>query len=479
MDKTRKEEFFKYIRTAISQTEFRLRGNIVDKGGNPFPQRNAFVVFRKYINDFFEKDSEPRWIVMPGLRGVGKTTLVGQLFLTTLVQRNIYKFYLSIDEVVRRFNASLWDVIEAYEIILGKRIEQLDRKIFFFFDEIQYDPKWDAAIKTFYDRSKNVFVLCTGSSAMLLRKQITSDSARRAYFEELYPVNFTEYIKLKQGKYPEKNLALAIKKAILDSDDIASAFQQLRSLDVSVKNYWLGLDILEIDQFLKFGTMPFSLVIREEAVILNQLEQMLQKIIYTDIPQITNFDKGTLNKIYALVYMLSDSFEVSLTKLSSILEISKDTLSLILSVLENAGFLQRIAPYGSHFKQVRKPYKYLFTTPAFRYLLLSSKESTAAFDNFKGKLLEDTVGLYLRRVIRGYGDISLTYDSAQAGADFIIRKGNRKIIVEVGYGNKGIQQVDFTLKRVKGNYGLVISTIDRLEVRENIIKLPLNYILLM
>ena len=44
----------------------------------------------------------------------------------------------------------------------------------------------------------------------------------------------------------------------------------------------------------------------------------------------------------------------------------------------------------------------------------------------------------MRRIIPKYGDISLTYDSARAGTDFIVRRGDRKIAIEVGYGEKGL-----------------------------------------
>jgi len=128
---------------------------------------------------------------------------------------------------------------------------------------------------------------------------------------------------------------------------------------------------------------------------------------------ISNFDTETLNKIYRLVYVLSDSLEISLTNLSRFLERSKDTVSTILKKLENTGLLHRIAPHSSHYKQVRKTFKYLFATPSFRYLLLSEKESISSFDNFKGKLLEDVVGLYLRRILRSQSDFSLTYDSSR------------------------------------------------------------------
>lgn len=474
-----KKELLDYIHATIAQTELRLRGYIVDKDGNLLPKRNAFVVFRKYLKNFLERSQEPRWVVMPGLRGVGKTTLMAQLFFSDFIPKNVYKFYLSVDEAVRRFNVSLWDILEGYEIILGRRIETVDRKIIFFFDEVHYDHKWDSALKSLYDRSKNVFIFCSGSSSILLKKQMSSDSARRAYFEELYPMSFTEYIKIKHQKYPKRNVSAILKDTILNSDSANEVFNKIRSIVLLLEDYWTGLDILEINQYLKFGTLPFSFLIKEEGIILNQLEQILQKIIYTDIPQVSNFDRETLNKIYALVYIISDSFEVSLTKLASTLGLSKDTISLILSSLENAGLLHKIAPYGSHYKQVRKPYKYLFATPSFRYLLLSGKESIRSFDSFKGKLLEDIAGLYLLKIMGRRDNISLTYDTAKSGADFIVRWGDKKIVIEVGYGNKGIEQVIFTLNRIKGDYGIVISFDKELVIKEKIVKLPITYFLLM
>ncbi len=479
MDIKMKEEFLNYIRTAIAQTNFRLRGYVVNSNGIFYPQRSAYFTFKSFIDDYINGNTEPRWIVMPGLRGVGKTTLLAQLFLNVLHSPNIYKFYLSIDEVMKRFNASLWDVMEAYEYLLGIRLEQIDRKMFLFFDEVQYDPGWDSALKTFYDRTKNIFILCTGSSAMLLRKQISSDSARRAHFEELYPLSFSEYLKLKfKDKYSVENPGSDIRNAIFNANNSKDVFESLKSIEADVKKYWMNLDILEVNQFLKFGTIPFSLAIREEAVILNQLDHILQKIIYNDIPMISNFDKETLNKIYRLIYMLSDSSEISLTNLSRFLEISKDTVSLILKTLENAGLLYRIAPYGSHYKQVRKPFKYLFATPSFRYLLLCERESISSFDNFKGKLLEDVVGLYLRRILKNRSDFSLTYDSSQQGADFILKIKGKKIVVEVGYGEKRFKQVEFTLKRIKGDYGLLLSESQACEVGENMLNVPIHYFLL-
>ncbi|HOK56823.1 MAG TPA: ATP-binding protein [bacterium] len=478
MENKIKKEFLKYLNAIISQQSLKIRGNIVDENGNFYPKRSAFPIFKKYIQDFLKFNSEPRWIIIHGLRGVGKTTLLSQLFYEVLSDKDVEKLYISVDEPMRRFGASLWDIVEGYEILIGKRLEELNKKLFLFFDEVQYDKNWDSAIKTFYDRTKKIFILCTGSSALLLKKQIDANVSRRAYFEELYPMDFKEYIMLKFKKYPEKNLSEKIKGAIFNSKKSEDVFNKLSLLEKKVKEYWFGVDIFEIDRYLKYGTLPFSLKIKEEGVILNQLELMLQRIIYTDIPEITNFDRESLNKIYSLIYLLSESFEISLTKLSTILEISKDTLSLIFSSLENANLIQRIPPYGSPYKQVRKPYRYLFTSPAFRFFLLSGMESISNFENFKGKLLEDVVGMYFKKILRKYPNSSLTYDCAKEGANFIVKIKDKKIVIEVGYGKKQIKQALMTLKRITGDYGIVFSLDEEMNFKDNIVKIPIKYFLL-
>lgn len=474
-----RRDFLNYLNATLAQTDWRIRGYIIDENGQPFSKRSAFLVFKKFIEEFLRINAEPRWIVMPGLRGVGKTTLMAQLFSDVLTGKDVLKLYISIDEVVRRFNATIWDIIDGYETLIGKRLEELNKKLFLFFDEVQYDEKWDAAIKTIYDRSKNIFILCTGSSALMLREKINADISRRAYFEELYPLDFKEYIKLKFNRYPQKGLSEKIKKILFFSKDAEEIFKGLSAIEKDVKEYWIGIDLFEINKYLKFGTFPFTIKIKEDVVILNQLDMILQKIIYSDISNMSNFDKETLNKIYSLIYLLSGSFEISLTKLSTILDISKDTLSLVLKSLENAGILLKISPYGSHYKQIRKPYRYLFSASAFRFLLLTGRESITNFENFKGLLLEDVTGLYLRKIFRKFINASITYDSSKGGANFIVKIGDKKIVIEVGYGKKKTKQVEFTLKRINGNYGMVISFEENLTYNDKIVKVPLKYFLLL
>jgi hypothetical protein len=150
----------------------------------------------------------------------------------------------------------------------------------------------------------------------------------------------------------------------------------------------------------------------------------------------------------------------------------------ITSALEKSETLVRIYPYGAHGAQVRKPSKYLFASPAFRSMYYNFIGSIIAEPSYMGKLLEDTVGFYLNRYLIGKS-YSLTYDSAQAGADFIVRKGLENIILEAGYGKKGFEQIEHTATRIKAKYGIAISMSPlQLNSTKTAITVPLSYFLL-
>jgi hypothetical protein len=473
------EQLKNYIQTQIAQSFRKMEGLTYDGKGRLLSKRSAFVVLRKYAKNFLNNNQEPRFVVMPGLRGVGKTTLLAQLFMD-LPESNVLKIYLSVDQIVNRFEANLWEVIEIYEELLGKNLEELDKKLFIFLDEIHYDKKWAGFLKSLYDRTDKVAVFCTGSAALLLKGKSKDDIARRAFYCDIFPVSFAEYMLFKYNKHPISGLGNNVRSAILKSSNAQEVYDKLNSLDSQFKSYWLDVNKFEILRYLKLGTFPFTLKLENEIVATNFISQIISKVIYTDIPQFHNFETETLNRIDKILYLISDTLGVSVTKLSETLEINPDTLRMILGALEEAGLITRIPPYGKHFKQVKKPSKYLFATPALRYSYLSSRESINSVKNYKGSLLEDVAGMYLNRILSsGSYKYSLTYDVSEGGADFVISVGYQNIVMEIGAGGKTYKQISKTAQKVNPKYSIIVSD-NELEYSNNYnaVKIPLSYFLL-
>lgn len=475
------EETLKYVQNQLVQAPFRLKSYTQDEQGKKYPQRNIYVKVDKYLRDFLHNSNvQDRWIIIPGLRGVGKTTILAQIFLNHHQEVGDRRMlYISLDEVVNMLGSSLKDVLSAYEKIIGASFEKLTQPVFIFIDEAQYDPKWAAVLKSVYDRSNKVFVLCSGSSAVSL--QANPDVIRRSIFQKLFPTSFSEFLMIRDGKFPIKDLKKNIKDALFNAESAKDAFNKLKKYEQSVLNAWSSIDRHYIDEYLKIGTLPFAIPIKDEVRVYQTITLLLDKVINQDVQSQGRFDTKTLVHIKRILFLLAESEVVSVQKLAAALQTSVHTVSNILEVLEQAELLIRVMPYGSNIKKVRKPSRYQFMSSAMRSAFLSVAGNEQIFASQKGRLMEDIVAMTLYREFVANSRGALNYDSAKAGADFILTIAGKNIIpIEVGMGEKLGTQVRNTMKKARSaKYGIVICR-DSLTLLEdaNVIKIPLDYFLL-
>lgn len=474
-----KEKIINYLREQIAQVDNRANAYIFDENNKLRPQRNIFLKLSKYIKDFSETKYSARWIILTGLRGAGKTTVLSQLY-SSYKNLDGYKLYLSLDQITQILGSSLNEVLETYEQLLGFSFEQIDKPLYLFLDEIQYDDRWGAVLKSLYDRSNKIFVLATGSAALLLNTN--SDIARRAIFEKLFPLSFTEYLKIKNNKYEIKGLGKNIRSALFDSVSATSAYSTLLSLEPEIKKYWLGVEKQEIEKYVKYGSLPFMVALKNEALIYDQTNKTLDRIINGDVVKCGRFNSEIISKIPSLLYAVADMDELSFNKLANIFEISRPKIMEVFEVLENTETILRIYPHGSHLnqiKKIKKASKYLFTSSAFRAMYYNMVGNIITNENYRGKLLEDVTGMYLNRILYKKINKSITYDNAQGGADFIVGWERERIIIEVGSGDKGVRQIKSTMSKVDAKYGFTISNNDlNLIEKENIVQVPFEYFLL-
>ncbi len=476
------EKALTYVQKQLNNVEASLGKYTQDSRGVLLKPRSIFIKVRKYVFDFLENRSEMRWVIMPGLRGVGKTTIQAQTFMEIFKSGRVdhkHLLFFSLDYVINILGLTLLDILKAYEHILGINFEQVDAKIFIFIDEVQDDPKWQEILNSYiYNKAKNVFLMVTGSSALSL--QYSADIARRAEFEKLYPMNFCEFELIKNHIYPITGIKHAIRDAIYKSDTASEAYQKLKQVEKSAAEYWAKINTNDIDEYIKIGTFPFA-INKPEAKVADNIRLLLDRVIATDITKLTQFDPKTLSVIKRLLFIYADGNDtISIDKVSNALGIDRLTITAILDTLEKAEIFIRIMPHGSKIKKVNKPSKYLFMSPAYRAALLGIYGNEATYKTKQGMLLEDVAAGYFYREFSGSGNGAISYDSAKEGADFILEIDNkRKIVFEVGRGNKDLKQLDNTLVKVKGNFGICISYSNRtISINENKIQLPLKLFLL-
>jgi len=475
-----KEKIKEYIREQMAQTDFRARAYVFDAQNKKRPNRNIFVRIQSHLDKFLAGNKSYRWIALTGLRGAGKTTILHQLYFSN---KNIdgYFLILSVDEITQTLGSNINEIVHIFEEIIGRSIINLDKPLFLFLDEVQYDEKWGIALKTIYDRAHNVFIFSTGSAAVLMNSN--SDIARRALYEKIYPLSFTEFIKIKHNKFEIKDLARSLREIIFFGKNAKETYENLKKQEKKINEYYLNISRLDFENYLCYGSLPFMIALENEAFVYDQISKSLERVINKDIPQLRGLSSDIIGKIPAILYAVADMDVLNFTTLAEKFGISRPKIAEIFSVLEQTEILHRIYPQGSHFKQVtQRPSKYLFSSPAFRSMYYKTIGNTITDQNARGKLLEDLIGMYLYRLCDKKPIFSLTYDSARGGADFIIRVGENKVVMEVGANKKGYRQVAQTIEKVKASYGIVISEqASELQFNQelNSLKIPMNYFILM
>ena len=481
-----RQEALSYVQNQLVRAEARLEGYLKNSTGARNNTRNIIVKIRQYYKGFLNGKSEQRWVIMPGLRGVGKTTVMAQTYFEVLAEfkkmglpKN-HALFVSLDDAVENLDIALKEIVEAYEVILGTAFEKQQKPILLFIDEAQYDPKWGVVLKTLFDKSRQVFIFCTGSSALELRSN--PDVARRSSFERLYPMNFTEYEMIHNGTVPVKGLKEEIRNAVYGSASVATSFKFLQTIESKVAQYWSKVDQLDVNHYLEVGTFPFALNYPDKNQVYDALNILIDKIINTDVPRIGSLKIETIAMMRRLLYLLADANDtLAVSKLANLIGANGTTLAGALEVLKDAECLIKIPPYGSATSAVKKPTKYCFMSPALRASLLSIAGSDGTMATRRGKYWEDIVALHLYREFSSRRAGTLLYDPSKGGADFILQMMNgRQIAIEVGSGEKGTAQVAQSMKDRNLERGLVISSRElAISSDEKILLIPFSYFLLM
>ena len=192
----------KYIRNQILSVPMKLNQELTHKD-KKFNKRSDYDNIIKYIDNFLEGDNINRFLVLPGVRDVGKTTLLFQVYEYLLKERGISPeniLYFSCDRLKKIGNADIFSVVNSYlETYHNSIIETLSKPVFILIDEAQYDKEWALNGKLIFDGTKNIFMIFSGSSALKL--SYNPDAARRLLNIPIYPLTYSEHLKLKYGNF--------------------------------------------------------------------------------------------------------------------------------------------------------------------------------------------------------------------------------------------------------------------------------------
>lgn len=490
MDRAKIEQFYSKWQTNLPQ---RIEGYIYDENKRILPTRFMFAKFKKVIEKFLNNELTEieKIILMPGIRGIGKSTLLAQTYALEKFlkpkDRNLLenigklgeRLYLDVSQL-RSDQISLNEFFNFYEEIREFNFEKPQKKILILLDEIHFDENWGLFLKTIFDRTKghrDVLVIATGSSALQIK--MIPDLGRRTDVWEIYPMKFSEHLILKYDKYPLPGLSDYLQEALFNSLKASEVFEGLKIKSQEIRNFFVESVLPKSETaFFESGGFPSAIRIENKQKAIEKIKSVIDGIIAKDIITLQKFKTQTIAKIDDLLYLLAQSDLISYSKLKEALKIERvETLESLIEVLIMSGVLVKVKTYGMTYGSTRKTPKLLFVTPSLRSAILNNIHLTG----IEGKKLEDYFALIYLKDLKNHSKyaINLSYDLAEGGADFVLTlKDRSNIVIEVGFNKNEIEQVRNTMKKVKSRYGLVFGS-NELELVENsIVKIPLKFLLL-
>ncbi|MBU4369822.1 AAA family ATPase [Patescibacteria group bacterium] len=490
MNKANIEQFYAKWQSNLPQ---RIEGYIYDENKKILPTRFMFAKFKKTIEKFLNNEllEIEKIVLMPGIRGIGKSTLLAQTYTIEKFlkpkDRNLLENIGKLDERlyidVSQLHAdqiSLNDFFNFYEEIKEFHFEKPQKKILILLDEVHFDENWGLFLKTIFDRTKghrDVLVIATGSSVLQIK--MIPDLGRRTDIWEIFPMEFNEYLILKYGKYPLPGLSDYLQDALFNSSNAAEVFERLNIKSREIRKFFVESVPPESERdFFESGSFPSVIRIKNKQKAIEKIKSVIDGIIAKDIITLRKFKTQTIAKIGDLLYLFAQSDLISYGKLKESLKIERvETLESLIEVLIMSGVLVKVKTYGKTYGSTRKTPKFLFVTPSLRSAVLNN----IYLPGIEGKKLEDYFTLIYLKDLKSHSKyaINLSYDLAEGGADFVLNlKDRSNIVIEIGFNKNEIEQVKNTMKKVKSRYGIVFGSENLELVNESIIKIPLKYLLL-
>lgn len=268
----------------------------------------------KEIKPYFDS---PEAIVITGMRRTGKTTLLRDIYEEI---KSTNKLFVDLENTLNRkyFEEEDYERIKLNLQFLGINFK---KQAYLFLDEIQFVKNLPSIVKYLNDHYQVKFFL-TGSASFYLKNLFSEALVGRKYIFELFPLNFTEFLRLKKEKIkiPERSAEIS-----------EPVFQTLDRL---------------YDEFLKFGGFPGVVAKEDFTEKKKALEDIFSSYFQLEVIQLGDFRKTSIVRDLMLLLMQRAGSRLDIQKLSSELGVSRPSIYEYLAFLEGTYFVYLIKPYS-------------------------------------------------------------------------------------------------------------------------------------
>ncbi|MCD6544404.1 MAG: ATP-binding protein [Flavobacteriaceae bacterium] len=302
--------------------------------------QNTPTDFKRYLYKKVSWDS--RMVGIIGPRGVGKTTMILQYIKENLVSKKA--LYVSADDMYFSKNR-LIDLADDFYKNAGE---------YLFIDEIHKYNNWSRELKNIYDSYPTMKVVFTGSSVLDILKG-SADLSRRALIYKLQGLSFREYLKYFHNYEIE-----------------VYSLEQIINNEAKLANIKHPLPLF--NDYLQNGYYPFG----NENELNLRLGQIIVQTLETDIPQYANLNVGTSRKLKQLLSIIAESvpFKPNFSKISEIINVSRNSLDDYFSYMEKAGLIGQLRDKTSGIRGLGKVDKVYLDNTNIIFNLVGEKSNS-------------------------------------------------------------------------------------------------------
>lgn len=292
---------------------------------------------------YHQIDWNERLIMLLGHRGAGKTTMM----LQRLKQDVEKGMYLSLDDF-------FFETHRLVEVIDHFHKEGYRR---FYLDEVHRYQNWSKDLKQIVDDYGDVFLIATGSSILDVSKG-SADLSRRAVVYQLQGLSFREFLLLAHG----------ITLPILQLDELLTNHQEISS-NLTDQFSWES----DFKNYLKYGYYPFFKESKQS--YFGKLEKTAHLVIESDITPFEGLNYKTIHSLKKLLFVISQSapFIPNISKLSTRLEIPRNTLLKLLDILDQAKLIKLLKSGTKGISYLQKPEKIYLENTNLIHLFAQNK----------------------------------------------------------------------------------------------------------
>ena len=302
-----------------------------------------------------DKMDEIHWnaqlISITGAKGVGKSTLIRQYLKQHYKPGDRRVLYCSADTVdfsIRTLVSLAEDfVIHGGELLVIDEIHKYKSG----------NTDWSREIKEIYELFPDLKMIVSGSSLLRL-KEGDADLSRRSIKYNMSGLSFREALRFYHGlSFPKWSL----------EDILAHPYDLWQTVSSKCK------PIVLFKEYLEKGYYPFLL--EGEGEYYTKIEQVVNYIIETELPQTCKVDVSNVRKLQALIALICSEvpFELNANKIAAALEIGRDTVVEYLKYLGDAKVLNLLYSDKKKIGKLSKPDKVYLENPNILYALAPTK----------------------------------------------------------------------------------------------------------